>query len=586
MSLQVARNIAYSSLMTTQLQLGVTSANIANASTAGYTTKTAEQSASITAGVGSGVTVSGISSAVDKLLMKSLVGATSALGAANTTQSYADQLQSLLGSTTGGTNNAGTSLANSLASLETALSQLSQTPESTTLKAQAVEAFDAVASQLRSMSSGIQTLRGNADSGIASAVSTVNDNLATIDSLNRQIATAKARGDGTADLEDQRNTALQAVATQMNVSYYVNNDNQMRVYTGSGEPLVDSSLHKLSYSTAAAVTAGTTYSTGSSSGLSAITLDGTDITAKITSGAIGSLIGQRDDTLPAVQDQLDALAAGLIAGLNGVHNAGTALPAPATLTGSASVSAGTSFTGAGTLRVAVTDSNGDTVSYQDLDLTAYSTVGDLVGALDGVSGVSAALDADGRLVVSSDDASDGVAIAGTGTLDGTGVSSYFGLNDLFTGSSASGIRVRADILATPSALAAGSLDTTSTLVAGDTAIASGSSAISDALVAALSGNTSFAASGNLGASSTSFAGYATDIIGLVATASTRADTQQTTQQTAQSALATSMSSQTGVNIDEETARLTDLQNAYSTASEVMKAVNDMFTTLLDVVKAS
>ena len=79
---------------------------------------------------------------------------------------------------------------------------------------------------------------------------------------------------------------------------------------------------------------------------------------------------------------------------------------------------------------------------------------------------------------------------------------------------------------------------------------------------------------------------ATDIIGLVATASTRADTQQTTQQTAQSALATSMSSQTGVNIDEETARLTDLQNAYSTASEVMKAVNDMFTTLLDVVKAS
>jgi flagellar hook-associated protein 1 FlgK len=586
MSLQVARSIAYSSLMTTQVQLGVTSANIANAATDGYTTKTATQVATVTTGVGTGVTVTGIASAVDKLLMKSLVKATSSLGAATTTQSYADQLQSLLGSTTGGSDDTGTSLANTLSSMETALSQLAQTPESETLKAQAVGALDNVVSQLRSTSAGVQTLRADADSSIEAAVGKVNDNLATIGSLNKQVAATQARGESTADLEDQRATALKAVAEQMGVSYYVNSNNQLNVYTTAGQALVDSSVHKLSYASAATVTAATTYSATPPSGLSPITLDGVDITAKITSGAIGSLIDQRDSVLPAMQSELDTLASALVTTLNGIHNAGTAVPAPTSLTGTASVSAATALSGSGTLRIAVTDTDGKAVAYQDLDLSQYSTVGDLVSAMDGISGVSASIDASGHLVVASDSSDDGVSIGGTGTLDSQSASAYFGLNDLLTGSDATDIRVRSDILSTPSLLALGSLDATTTLAIGDTAIASGSTTVADALYAAVTGDVSFSAAGGLGAKQTSFAGYATDIVGLIATAAASADTNQTTQKSAQSTLAASMSSQTGVNIDEQTARLTDLQNAYSAASQLMKTINDMFTTFLDVVKAS
>lgn len=77
MSLNIARSIAFSGLSATQVQISVASANIANADTTGYTKKTANQASSVTAGVGTGVTVTGITSTVDRLLLKSLIASNS-----------------------------------------------------------------------------------------------------------------------------------------------------------------------------------------------------------------------------------------------------------------------------------------------------------------------------------------------------------------------------------------------------------------------------------------------------------------------------------------------------------------------------
>ena len=85
MSLDIARNIAFSGLWATQAQISVASSNISNADTTGYTRKTANQASSVTAGVGTGVTVTGTTSSVDKLLLKSLIGSNSDLGSADTT---------------------------------------------------------------------------------------------------------------------------------------------------------------------------------------------------------------------------------------------------------------------------------------------------------------------------------------------------------------------------------------------------------------------------------------------------------------------------------------------------------------------
>ncbi|MFN5718777.1 MAG: FlgK family flagellar hook-associated protein, partial [Bradyrhizobium sp.] len=104
----------------------------------------------------------------------------------------------------------------------------------------------------------------------------------------------------TADLEDQRNSALQDLASQMNVSYFTTSSGDLQIYTGSGQALVDSTAHPLSFTPTSNVTASTTYVAGSpTSGFSGITVNGVDITSQISSGKVSALVNLRDQTLPA-----------------------------------------------------------------------------------------------------------------------------------------------------------------------------------------------------------------------------------------------------------------------------------------------
>ena len=588
MSLDIARSIAFSGLSAAQVQISVASSNISNADTTGYTEKTANQESTVTAGVGTGVVVTGISSTVDKLLLKSLVNSTSDLGSADTTNTYLTELEQLYGSSTSSSSTTtGTSLANTLASFESALSSLSATPSSTSLQSNAVSALDDVTSQLRETSSGIQNLRANADQDISTSVDSINKDLQQISDLNSEIKQESASGQSTADLEDQRNTALQDVASKMNVSYYTASNGDLQVYTTSGQALVDSSAHTLSYTAAANVTASTTYSAGSTSGFSGITVNGVDITSQITSGKIGGLITLRDQTLPAAQTQLDQLAQQLTSSLNAVSNQGTSVPPPTSLTGTATVSSSTALSATGTVRLAVTDQSGNLVSYQDLDLSSYSTVGDLVTAINGISGMSASVDSSGHLKISATGSGDGVAInemtSSVGSSD-EGFSDYFGLNDLVTGTSASNIAVRSDILSGSAALPTSTLDSSSTLTTGNSVLSSGSATVVNALSSAMTASTSFSAAGGLSATTSSFADYAAAIVSNVASKASQASSTYSVKETAQSTYASSLSSESGVNLDEETSRLSSLQNEYSAATELIQVINSMFSSLITAVQ--
>ena len=589
MSLDIARNIAFSGLWATQVQISVASANIANADTKGYTEKTANQASSITSGVGTGVTVTGITSTVDKLLMKSLIGANSDLGSAGTVSSYLTELAQLYGNTASSSSSTtGTSLANTLAAFGSALTSLSGTPGSASLQSNAISALNAVATQLRETSSSIQKLRANADQDISSSIDNVNTDVQQIADLNAEIRQQAATGGSTADLEDQRNSALQDLSSMMNVSYFTASNGDLQVYTSSGQSLVDTVAHTLSYTPAANVTASTSYSAGSSSGFSAITLNGVDVTSQITSGKIGALITLRDQTLPAAQSQLDQLAQQLASSLNAVSNQGTAVPPPASLTGTATVSSATALSATGTVRLAVTDQSGNLVSYSDLNLSSYATVGDLVSAINGISGLTASIDSSGHLNIASTTSGNGVAInqmtssVGSG---GAGFSAYFGLNDLVTATGASDFSVRSDILAGKAALPTSTLDSSATLTTGSLVLSSGSATVVNALYGTLTGSTSFAAAGGLAATKGSFADYAAAIVSNVASKASQASATYTAKQTAQSTYASSLSSESGVNLDEESARLSSLQNKYAAASELIQIINTMFTALMTAVQS-
>ena len=591
MSLDIARSIAFSGLSATSVQISVTSSNISNADTTGYTKKSANQSSSVTNGVGTGVTVTGITSTVDKLLLKSLVGADSELGAADTTNTYLTSLQKLYGSiSSSDDSSSGTSLANSIASLESALSSLASTPNSASLQSNVVSALDDVASQLRETSSGIQKLRSDADQDIASSIDDVNADLQQIADLNAEIKQTAATGRSTADLEDQRNTALQDLASKMNVSYFTTSNGDLQIYTTSGQALVDSSAHTISYTAAANVTASTTYTAGSSSsGFSAITVNGVDITSQISGGDIGALITLRDDALPDAQAQLDQLAQQLASAMNSISNNASSVPAPTSLTGTTSVTSGSALSATGTVRIAVTDQSGNLVSYSDLDLSSYATVGDLVTAINGISGLSASVDSDGHLSITATGSGNGVAInemtSSVGS-SGEGFSEYFGLNDLVTGTSASDIAVNSKILSGTNELQLATLDSSSSLTAGSTVLSSGSATVINAFYDALTESRSFVSTGGLAASTGSLADYASAIVSDVSSKASQASTDYTAKETAQSTYANSLASQSGVNLDEESANLSTLQNKYSAASALIQAINSMYSALLTAVQST
>ncbi|GGF44499.1 flagellar hook-associated protein 1 [Youhaiella tibetensis] len=578
MTFSAIRSIAGSALSASQLSMQVSSANIANADTEGYSRKSVVQSASVTGGSGSGVAVTAISANVDKYLLADLLAAASALGSATTMASFANSLQAQLGNTSG-SDDTGTSLAATITALQTALSSLSGTPESDTLKGLALSALDAVASQLRETSSSVQGLRSDADHQIEDAVGTVNSALEQIADLNKQIVAAKARGDSTADLEDQRNAALKSITGLMDVSYYVTSRGEMRISTSSGTTLLDSSVHTISYSAAATAATGTVFS--------AIAVDGKDITGEIKSGTIGALINQRDNVLPATQSELDTLAAQLILAVNTLSNTGTASPPPSGLTGSASVAAADALDATGTTRVAVTDSDGNLVFYQDIDLSTLSTVGDLVDALNAVPGVSASISSAGKLVISATDSTQGIALGDIDASVGTanaGLSAYFGLNDLLAGTSATDISVRKDLLPSSSLLPVSALDTSATLTAGEPALAT-SAGLAQDLSALFSAGQSFAWAGSIGSITTTFADYAAKLVGNAATRAAGAQTAEASKQSAYDALSASLSSASGVNLDEETARISELQQLYSTAAQLFEVLNAMFEALLSAAKS-
>lgn len=444
-TLATSLHIATSSLGATQVQLSVAANNIANADTDGYTTKSATQISLTSGGSGSGVSIAEIASNVSKILMTDLIDATSETAAATITQSYISNLQSALGSLSSETGE-GSALSNTIAAFEDAMTGLATTPESASLANAAVAALEDVTNQINDTASDITDQIETADSQIATGVAEANEALETIDGLNAQIRTATARGDSTSDLQDQLNTALVALSEQMEIKTFTGTDGSTKVYSASGQVLVDSTSHLLTTDTDA-------------SGHVTISVNGSDITDKLDTGSLGALLTLRDETLPAFSEALDELANQLVTTLNTVQPG------------------------------------------------------------------------------------------------------------LLTGTSASDIAVSDSLLSDPTTLLG-------TANASETA---------NAILDALQGDSSFNAAGVLSAGDRSFTDYVGEIISAAVSASTSASNSLDLSQTELSSIEDTIASIYGVNVDEETERLAELQQLYALASTILSTIQSMFDDLRSAV---
>ena len=292
MDITLSLNNALSGLQAAQANLSVISSNIANAQTPGYSRETVPLESQIVGGNGAGVTTGLVQRQIDQNLSEAAREQDTATSFAATTDTYFQQIQSLYGQV-----NSSNSLGTVLGNFSSAMQALATTPEDPIAQQNAVSTGQNLAEKLNSMSSGIQQMRAGVDSDLASSVSTLNTALQNIANYNSAITHAKASGESTASLEDQRDQALDQVAQLMGVHDFLRPDGSMVVLTTSGKVLVDNSAVQLTYTQSGTVTATTP--------MSPLGLNSLDLTSEVTSGKIGALLNLRDQQLPNLTAELN-----------------------------------------------------------------------------------------------------------------------------------------------------------------------------------------------------------------------------------------------------------------------------------------
>jgi len=371
MSVSIALNNALTGLNINQQALTVLSQNIANANTPGYSKQIINQQSVTLGGLGEGVDIESITRKIDNYLTVAAQQQNSTAGQTNTLNDYYSKIQLLLG--TPGNQDSIDSYANNFFN---AVQALVQSPDNTTLQQTVVNSGVTAGAQINQLAQGLNNLQFQADQGITSAVSTVNNDLTNIYQLNQTISQETALGHSVATLEDQRDGAIKDISQYMSVSTFEKSDGSIFLTTSNGTSILDNSLYQLSYAPATSAA-----SFGNNSVLSPLTvspvnqqgeISGTtvnltssappsQVTSVLQNGSLSALISLRDQVIPNISDQLDSVAATLRDQVNAVNNSGSGYPGANSLTGQRAVYASDYSQWSGKAQIAVLDSNGQPI---------------------------------------------------------------------------------------------------------------------------------------------------------------------------------------------------------------------------------
>lgn len=345
MDLNNALSIATSGLEGNQYALGVLSQNVSNASTTGYVEEVAHLNSSDTTGTGSGVSIGLTTRTVNTALQGSLYTQNAEVASLTVQDNSLSAITALQGSTSSDSGSSAT-LSDEVGNLSNAITALISTPSNATARNAVISNAQTLTTSINTLSSAYQAQRQAAQNSIATEISSVNTDLTTIGVLSKQIMALKVQGMSTADLENQRASAMSDLSSYMSVTYTETSKGDMLVKTADGTQLPtypkDSNNNVLStYPTTASNGQGTSTlessstwplttdtvtlsasssitASDSSSYVPAITLVGskTDLTSHLTGGEIGANIDLRDNVYPKMQAQLDSFSATLATRFN------------------------------------------------------------------------------------------------------------------------------------------------------------------------------------------------------------------------------------------------------------------------------
>lgn len=305
---------ALSGLASEQAALQTTTNNVANVNTPGYSRQVPNLVSSDPIVIdpltfGSGVTVQSIESIRDPILEASIQQETQTQGQLSSLVSALQQTQVPFTSSSGGIGTAITNFFNSV-------NELATTPSDLSVRQGVLTAANNLAASFNSTANSLTQQQSSLDLSVVQTVGQINQLSQQIAGLNAQINTLENVDESAGSFVDQRTQAIDQLSALIDVSV-IPSDNTVTLTTGNGTPLV---IGQQSFQLQ-------TGAKPNSAGLHDVFSQGpespaTDITSSITSGQLGGTLEARDQEIPAIETQLDTLAAGLANSVNTVQTAG------------------------------------------------------------------------------------------------------------------------------------------------------------------------------------------------------------------------------------------------------------------------
>lgn len=229
-------NTSLSGMLAFQRALDVTSHNIANANTPGYsrqvTTFSARPGTGIGIGyVGAGTQISSIKRIYDAMQTEQLRTSTTGYARFNALDNLSGRIDVLLA-------DANTGLNARLQSYFNSMQDLGNDPSSIPTRQAMIGQAEGLAARFNSLDGRLGELEAEVNSRLALAVTDINQLASSIAEVNEQISLANGSGQSPNDLLDSRDNLLLQLSAQVGVTAIPQDDGTVSVFIGAGQSLV------------------------------------------------------------------------------------------------------------------------------------------------------------------------------------------------------------------------------------------------------------------------------------------------------------------------------------------------------------
>jgi flagellar hook-associated protein 1 len=296
-------NLARGALSAQQQAIAVTSHNIANVSTPGYTRQranfqnlTSDTTSQIK--LGYGVLVDSVSQYYDRFITQNLQQKESVLGETEAKKSTLSYIESLFN------DQAGNGLSQVLSEFWNGWQDLANNPSGIPERTALLQKAEALIERFHTIRSDLTRVQNEVGNSLGASLNDLNKWTGMVAELNQKIVSSESIGTAANDLRDQRNELLKKISGLIEGNSYENEDGSVTFVTTNGLLLVDRAQSwKLSQN-------------GADIYWNQIP---TDVSDRLQGGKIGGLLDLRDETLPQYGANLDELAGTLMKEVNDLH---------------------------------------------------------------------------------------------------------------------------------------------------------------------------------------------------------------------------------------------------------------------------